>query len=45
MADRFWTQSLLLHSLDLGLVLALTYMVLVIIGSAGRCGWSGDLLS
>ena len=27
-----WTQSLLLHSLDLGLVLALTYMVLVIIG-------------
>ena len=27
-----WTQSLLLRSLDLGLVLALTYMVLVIIG-------------
>ncbi len=27
-----WTQSLLLHSLDLGLVLTLTYMVLVIIG-------------
>jgi len=25
-----WTQSLLLRSLDLGLVLALTYMVLVI---------------
>lgn len=27
-----WTQPLLLHTLDLGLVLALTYMVLVIIG-------------
>lgn len=27
-----WTQSFLLHSLDLGLVLVLTYMVLVIIG-------------
>ena len=31
-ANFGWTQSLLLHSLDLGLVLALTYMVLVIIG-------------
>jgi len=36
-----WTQSLLLRSLDLGLVLAITYMVLVIMGSAGHCGWSG----
>jgi uncharacterized protein (TIGR00159 family) len=27
-----WTQSLLLHSLDIGSVLALTYMVLLIIG-------------
>lgn len=27
-----WMQSLLLHSIDLGLVLALTYMVLLIIG-------------
>lgn len=32
LADIGWTQSLLLHSLDFGLVLALTYMVLVIIG-------------
>ena len=32
LANFGWTQSLLLHSLDLGLVLALTYMVLVIIG-------------
>ena len=31
-ANFGWTQSLLLHSLDLGLVVALTYMVLVIIG-------------
>jgi uncharacterized protein (TIGR00159 family) len=30
--DLGWTQSLLLRSLDFGLVLALTYMVLVIIG-------------
>ena len=27
-----WTQSLLFYSFDLGLVLALTYMVLVIVG-------------
>ena len=32
LTDFGWTQSLLLRSLDLGLVLALTYMVLVIIG-------------
>ena len=32
LTDFGWTQSLLLASLDLGLVLALTYMVLVIIG-------------
>lgn len=32
LADIGWTQSLLLRSLDFGLVLALTYMVLVIIG-------------
>jgi len=32
LTDLGWTQSLLLRSLDLGLVLALTYMVLVIIG-------------
>lgn len=30
--DFGWTQSLLFYALDLGLVLALTYMVLVIIG-------------
>ena len=32
LTDFDWTQSLLLRSLDLGLVLALTYMVLVVIG-------------
>lgn len=32
LTDFGWTQSLLLRSLDVGLVLALTYMVLVIIG-------------
>lgn len=32
LTDLGWTQSFLLHSLDLGLVLALMYMVLVIIG-------------
>jgi uncharacterized protein (TIGR00159 family) len=32
LTDFGWTQSLLLRSLDLGLVLAITYMVLVIIG-------------
>ena len=32
LTDFGWTQSLLLRSLDLGLVLALTYIVLVIIG-------------
>ncbi len=30
--DSGWVQSLLLHSVDVGLVLALTYMVLLIIG-------------
>ncbi|HBL11436.1 MAG TPA: TIGR00159 family protein [Cyanobacteria bacterium UBA11162] len=30
--DPAWTQSPLLHSIDVGLVLALTYMVLLIIG-------------
>ncbi|MBW4648692.1 MAG: diadenylate cyclase CdaA [Kastovskya adunca ATA6-11-RM4] len=30
--DPSWTQSLVLHSIDVGLVLALTYMVLLIIG-------------
>lgn len=30
--DSGWVQSLLLHSVDIGLVLALTYMVLLIIG-------------
>ncbi|MEQ8976226.1 MAG: diadenylate cyclase CdaA [Coleofasciculus sp. C1-SOL-03] len=30
--DSGWVQSLLLHSIDVGLVLALTYMVLLIIG-------------
>ncbi|HEY9692785.1 MAG TPA: diadenylate cyclase CdaA [Oculatellaceae cyanobacterium] len=30
--DPAWTKSLLLHSVDLGLVLALTYLVLLIIG-------------
>ncbi|MGQ4648552.1 diadenylate cyclase CdaA [Lyngbya aestuarii] len=30
--DFGWAQSLLLHSIDIGLVLALTYMVLLIIG-------------
>ncbi len=31
-ADPGWAQSFLLHSIDVGLVLALTYMVLLIIG-------------
>ncbi|NEO04557.1 MAG: TIGR00159 family protein [Moorea sp. SIO1F2] len=30
--DHSWAQSLLLHSIDVGLVLALTYLVLLIIG-------------
>lgn len=32
LTDLGWTQSLLLYSLDLGLVIAITYIVLVIIG-------------
>ncbi len=31
-SDPSWAQSLLLHSIDVGLVLALTYLVLLIIG-------------